>query len=147
MAIKLKDGYVVKMRNGDLAMVFTNFLDELCISSDEIWEPVKFYDDDLNYAPKGGKKVKEADIVEVYGRSINRQACKISTEDRELLWKRNESDAVGEDSDTDKDVKEIMDNAVEDFMKHGMSEEDAKMLVGLIGLSALVSALKDSIDD
>lgn len=82
----LKDGYVVEILNDEgetiLCGIYHNKDDELAISGEHTWYPVKRLDDSLEY---GGDK-----IMKIYGRSNNKASYKVSAEGRGLIWERVE---------------------------------------------------------
>ena len=93
----LKPGYVVKVRNGTLELVtlsgaYGTAANPIMISvSDEgTWTDIT--NGILNDLRSGGASINsEYDIVEVYGYSkYANMALKVSTEYRDLLWKREE---------------------------------------------------------
>lgn len=82
----LKDGYVVEILNDEgetiLCGIYHNKDDELAISGEHTWYPVKRLDDSLEY--RGDK------IMKIYGRSNNKASYKVSAEGRGLIWERVE---------------------------------------------------------
>lgn len=93
----IKAGYIVKMRDGSLNMVTVDGDDDLItVDENRDWMRIRDYDNDLRDTGKGsifktGPNPKY-DIVEVYGGCYSRgESLKISTEDRDLLWKREEA--------------------------------------------------------
>lgn len=80
----LKDGMVVELMTDSgnilLAMICTNYQDELAVSGPETWFSVKMFDENLAYL---GYKVSA-----VYDRTSNRYAHIISTENRDCIWSR-----------------------------------------------------------
>ena len=73
-------GRIVKFDDGKISKVETNRWEELSFSG-EHWFPVARLNSDLKYS---GVK-----IVEIYGRcSSNEDAWKLSTDYRDLIWKR-----------------------------------------------------------
>lgn len=88
----LKVGYVVKYRNGSLRMVmpYTGGL-VLTTRNGGMLDISTALNDDLTYRSFIQRTFKELDVMEVYG--LNQHggdACSISTNNRELLWKREE---------------------------------------------------------
>ena len=81
----MKDGMVVRLNyKGEehLAWVMESHKSGKCISSEQYWSPLDSFNDNL----KDGNWV----ITEVYDLCVyNRCACKLSTEDRQLLWAGN----------------------------------------------------------
>ena len=90
----LKVGYVVKLRDGSLEMVIMSGVcgnDPMLISvgTSGRWTNIA-QDIDDNLCRHDNKR--DYDIVEVYGYSTYAYcALKVSTENRELLWKREEA--------------------------------------------------------
>ena len=88
----LRYGYVVKRRNGILAMFMPSTLGDI-FSTGKMWSSLHHYTADLlnDYG------FEELDIVEVYGyQQTPAYAIKLSTEGRELLWKRNEANGLAD---------------------------------------------------
>lgn len=92
----LKVGYVVKTRARGLYMVAVNANEELVMANtSQGWMPLHGYNDDLTDSGRTSLFVGTAnenyDIVEVYGYSRNNcTTVSVSTENRTLLWKREE---------------------------------------------------------
>ena len=94
----LKVGYVVKTRKGDLYMVMPNSDGKLIMIKDnKYWMHLYEYNDDLTDSPRTSPWLgcvyadKKYDIMEVYGySSISAYAGTIETDNRPLLWKREE---------------------------------------------------------
>lgn len=93
----LKVGYVVKLRDGSLEMVMMSGVCGLrnhallSVGTSGCWTNIA-QDIDDNLCRHDNKR--DYDIVEVYGYSTYAYcALKISTDDRELLWKREEKPA------------------------------------------------------
>lgn len=91
----LKVGYVVKTRARGLYMVAVNANEELVMANtSQGWMPLHEYNDDLTDSGRTslfGTADENYDIVEVYGYSRkNHTTVSVSTEDRTLLWKREE---------------------------------------------------------
>ena len=92
----LKAGYVVKYRNGDLEMVLMSGTygneDPMLISvgpSGNWTDIAKDIDDNLLCTRA---HMRHYDIVEVYGYSLYANCARdVSTDDRKLLWKREEA--------------------------------------------------------
>ena len=91
----LKVGYVVKLRDGGLEMVTmsgicgSNNSMLISIGTSGVWTDISRNIDD-NLCRKDN--TRDYDIVEVYGYSQYAYcALKVSTENRELLWKREEA--------------------------------------------------------
>jgi hypothetical protein len=88
----LKVGYVVKFRRGDLRMVMPSASGHLLVAGvDGSNGDIPHYNDDLihSYGAEHPSMFKQLDIMEVYGLSRwDFKALEISTEGRELLWKR-----------------------------------------------------------
>lgn len=84
----LKVGYVVKTRDGHLRMVMNTKCDDICLVRKGGYTFLDGLTDDLT--DDGGDK--EFDVMEVYGFAppFDSLAVKISTECRDLLWKRSE---------------------------------------------------------
>lgn len=85
----LKVGYIV--RDGhDLYMVMdTNLGERIIVDKNGGWMRLCSYDNDLKCV--GFEDARKYDISEVYGYSDSRtKACYISTDHRELLWKRED---------------------------------------------------------
>ena len=75
-------GRVVKFDDGKISRVEINNLEELCFSG-EHWFPVARLNSNLKYS--------DMKIVEIYGRcGSNADAWKLSTDHRNLIWKRTE---------------------------------------------------------
>ena len=78
----LKVGYIVKFEDNKLSKIEINSYAELSFSG-EHWFPLERLKSDLTYS--------DMKIIEVYGRcSSNADAWKLSTDNRELIWKRTE---------------------------------------------------------
>lgn len=89
----LKVGYVVKFHRGDLRMIMPTADGMLvAIASDGTYVDIHGYRDDLTHQYRDkSADFKGLDIMEVYGfNHWHYEACKISTSDRDLLWKREE---------------------------------------------------------
>lgn len=90
---EIKAGMVVKVKDFDngpeYALVIpvrhdpTN-CEFLAVSGPTIWNDVRKFDENFTYAHRS--------ILEVWGLSFARSGRKLSTEDRELLWSREEED-------------------------------------------------------
>ena len=91
----LKVGYVVKLRDGSLEMVMMwgvfGSKDPMLISvGTSGWWTSIARDIDDNLCRQDNKR--DCDIVEVYGYSLYANCARdVSTDDRELLWKREEA--------------------------------------------------------
>ena len=82
----LKVGYVVKLRSGELRMNMPVYSGFFCLVNQQ-GTSLASYDDNLKNTVDDGW-----DVMEVYGYSISAySARKISTDDRKLLWKREEA--------------------------------------------------------
>lgn len=83
----LRPCMVVKQRDGDVGIVSTMDGGRFCINTESgLWMGLENQRDDLT-----DRRVASSDIMEVYGFSkYAHEANKISTEDRELLFKREE---------------------------------------------------------
>ena len=80
----LKVGYIVKFEDNKLSKIEINSYAELSFSG-EHWFPLERLKSDLTLTYSDMK------IIEVYGRcSSNADAWKLSTDNRELIWKRTE---------------------------------------------------------
>ena len=78
----LKVGYIVKFEDNKLSKIEINSYADLSFSG-EHWFPLERLKSDLTYS--------DMKIIEVYGRcSSNADAWKLSTDNRELIWKRTE---------------------------------------------------------
>ena len=92
----LKVGYVVKTRARGLFMVAINADEKLVLAdTDQRWVKYDDLNDDLTHGVGStifdNTVCKNYDIVEVYGYSrYNRTTALVSTENRPLLWKREE---------------------------------------------------------
>lgn len=93
----LKVGYVVKFRRGDLRMIMPGYCGQLlAIASDGSNGELDKYEDNLLHSygldnSRIHRDFKSLDIMEVYGFSCrDHTAYYISTEYRDLLWKREE---------------------------------------------------------
>ena len=87
----LKAGYVVKDRGGCLYMIMT--IDSGClvaVDSNEKWLSLSGSRcDAFDIHPSSSPSESQYDIMEVYGFcAYSNKACRISTEHRKLLWKR-----------------------------------------------------------
>lgn len=88
----LKYGYVVKYRKGQLAMYMPSKDGDVFVNPGGfMW--VSRYHNDLK-AVSGCKKY---DIVKVYGHASGCPTLDVSTEYRELLWKRNEAEEIADE--------------------------------------------------
>ena len=93
----LKVGYVVKLRDGSLGMIMISGVYDnkdpglIMIKTSGCWADIaRDIDDNLCYCYKYNRR--DCDIVEVYGYSTYAYcALKVSTDNRELLWKREEA--------------------------------------------------------
>ena len=93
--IELKPGYLVRLRNGKLYMVMHTERNVVLASepfetakTDSAWVSLALYDQDFKFSDDN---CREYDIMEIYGH--NRYAYSVfrfSTDNRTLLWKRNE---------------------------------------------------------
>lgn len=91
----LKVGYVVKYRNGNLRMVMPYLGGLVLTSIDGSWLNI---DTELNNDLTGTRVIfgvdDTFDVMEVYGlNTYGSYTCHISTDNRELLWKREEKPA------------------------------------------------------
>lgn len=96
----IKPGYVLGLQSEcgkTLAMVTYGQNGEPCVSSKGIWFPLKNLDGNLNY--------KSISVSVIYGYSHNATAYCVSTEGREVLWKRRE------EQEKEKDNKVSVENA------------------------------------
>lgn len=86
----LKVGYVVKRRDGEYRMVMPSE-NGLIIVGEGDWISICDYNDELNYDYKSGEYAILLDIVEIYGfNEWQYQTLNVSSEDRPLIWKREE---------------------------------------------------------
>lgn len=122
--VEIKDGYVLKCSDGILLGVYHNDRDELCVSSKDHWCDLNYLEDLLN-----------VNVVEIYGRSVNKTAHKISTEDRKLLWKRDESGKSEEE--LLEEFNKLTGECVEELVNLGIDKEDAgKFLTAMLAVAA-----------
>lgn len=91
----LKVGYVVKYRNGNLRMVMPYAGGLVLTSIDGSWLNIGTdLDDDLTEKMDIFGVDGALDVMEVYGlHHYGNSTCRISTDNRELLWKREEKPA------------------------------------------------------
>ena len=81
----LKVGYVVKFRNNEMGIIMQTNQGLIIIQKNETFNNFYFLNEDLT------NENKDYDIMEVYGfTDRNHTALRISTKDRELLWKRED---------------------------------------------------------
>lgn len=86
----LKPGYVVQYRNGDLRIVAQTAKGTVFADPEKsTWGQLSFYNDDLLHAIRD-EQSKSLDIIAVYGFGDAITACEATTENRELLWSREE---------------------------------------------------------
>lgn len=159
---EIKCGYVLKLRCGRMVGVYESEDIGLCVSGEEDWFPIDCLDDSLEYhAPVifFEHHYPDYDVVEVYGRTNPRCACKLTTEDRELLWTREkvkatdpkcgcekceeceeETEYTGKDAA--KDISELVDGMVEEgFTKSEAMAFLASLIVG--GMAMGIEPNKD----
>lgn len=91
----LKVGYVVKYRNGNLRMVMPYAGGLAFTTIDGLWLNIGTeLNDDLTEKKGIFEGDGILDVMEVYGlNTYGSRTCNISTDDRELLWKREEKPA------------------------------------------------------
>lgn len=82
----LKVGYLVKLRNGELAHVVDTQKEGLCLDNESGWNQTKNHSNGLTH-----REFDKLDIMEVYGLTqYGYKAHKFEVGDRKLLWKREE---------------------------------------------------------
>lgn len=159
---ELKDGYVVKVRDYDLfsteytdsyAMICHDHFDDLCVSGEKVWWPVSEFD------PNG--RYDDSIVLAVYGRTFAKDAWKVDTEDRELLWEIDPDDLAAFDAEviverteygaskgekkSEQDLAKLMDDKVAELVAEGMDRKTAEKVVALCALSALNIAMQTDI--
>lgn len=92
---EIKSGYLLKLRCGNMVGVYETNDSGLSVSGEDDWFPVECLEEDtLKYTGSGDffddEPFEEYDVMEVWGRTYPRGASRFDTEDRELLWKREE---------------------------------------------------------
>jgi hypothetical protein len=96
----LKTGMLVKTRGGSYGLVMINTASgKDCIVSngegdDKSWFPLTSLEEDLKYSKGKYSDNSDSDIVEVWGWSSNMKAASLSTEGRDLLWKRIDNKTI-----------------------------------------------------
>lgn len=81
----LKVGYVVKFRNDEIGIIMQTNKGLIIIQKNESYNTFNYINENLT------NDESEYDIMEVYGfTNYKYKALRISTEDRELLWKRED---------------------------------------------------------
>ena len=83
---ELKVGYVVKFRNDEIGMIMQTIEGLMIVQENENYNRLNHINEDLT------NNCNEIyDIMEVYGFNFyNFKALRVSTEDRKLLWKRED---------------------------------------------------------
>lgn len=144
---EIKSGYLLKLRCGNMVGVY--FTDDcgLSASGEEDWFPVKCLEDDTLHYIYGGlfndERFEEYDIMEVWGRTHPRGACQFDTEDRELLWKREEEPCKCPCHDEEKppvtaeEAAEATREIVDAMMEEGFSKSEALAFLASIVVGGL----------
>ena len=114
----LKQGYVVEHMDGDLSKVEMNANMETIISGEHRWFPIENLNEQLEYIcyfTSDKDYVGKVKIKAIYGLSeSNWTACKISREDRETIWKReNKTEIQIKLEELEKQQREIADKIAE----------------------------------
>ncbi len=139
---EIKSGYLLKLRCGNMVGVYWTDESGLSVSGKDDWFPVKCLEDDtLNYVYGGlfrDEPFADYDVMEVWGRTHPRGACQFDTEDRELLWKREEEPCKCPCHDEEKkdvsakEAAEATRELVDSMMEEGFTKDEAMAFLASI---------------
>lgn len=109
----LKYGYLVELRNGRYALYMPSRNGDVFDFGNECFA-VRNYKNNLKYYSNNNSDI---DIVSVYGRTDSVSPIQLTTDNRELIWERNERETVQMTVDEMKEkLEELLNKNIE--VKH-----------------------------
>ncbi len=119
----LKPGYVVQFSCGDLRLVVQTTKGIIFLDPQKpVWGHLEFYNDDLTHI-KRNEIGKSHDIIAIYGFGDAVTTCKATTENRKLLWSREETYEATEPLVIQQNFNDFAKAVHENAINHGWYDQ------------------------